>query len=83
MERKIPPSLVEVMRKAIVDALIHTNGDRVEAAALLMIGRTTLYRKCIDFEVKPHEYGRVPRKPPQSQGKVSHCQTGQTLQPSC
>ncbi len=37
--------LVEVERRAILNALSHTRGDRTTAAQLLGIGRTTLYRK--------------------------------------
>ena len=37
--------LMEVERRAILNALTHTRGDRTTAAQLLGIGRTTLYRK--------------------------------------
>jgi transcriptional regulator with PAS, ATPase and Fis domain len=37
--------LAEVERRAILEALKYTKGDRTAAAALLGIGRTTLYRK--------------------------------------
>lgn len=37
--------LIEVERRAILRAIEHTRGDRSAAAALLGIGRTTLYRK--------------------------------------
>ena len=40
--------LAELERNAIVGALEHTKGDRVMAARLLGIGRTTLYRKLKD-----------------------------------
>lgn len=42
--------LDEIEREAVMQAIIATNGDRVKAAALLGIGKTTLYRKV-------HEYG--------------------------
>jgi two-component system response regulator HydG len=51
----LPPSasgilpLHEVERQAILRALEYTKGDRVTAAALLGIGRTTLYRKLKEY----------------------------------
>ncbi len=46
-----PPVLPlnEVERRAIMDALEYTNGDRAVAANLLGIGRTTLYRKLKEY----------------------------------
>ncbi len=41
--------LADVERKAILDALDYTKGDRTVAAALLGIGRTTLYRKLKEY----------------------------------
>jgi DNA-binding NtrC family response regulator len=41
--------LAEVEKRAIVDALRYTKGDRTTAANLLQIGRTTLYRKLKDY----------------------------------
>ena len=41
--------LVEVEKRAILDALAFTKGDRVMAANLLGIGRTTLYRKLREY----------------------------------
>ena len=38
-------SLEEVEKRTILDALAYTRGDRLKAARLLHIGRTTLYRK--------------------------------------
>jgi DNA-binding NtrC family response regulator len=43
--------LREVERQAILRALEYTKGDRVTAAALLGIGRTTLYRKLKEYAV--------------------------------
>lgn len=43
--------LQELERRAIVHALQFTRGDRTAAAALLQIGRTTLYRKMKDFDI--------------------------------
>jgi len=41
--------LAEVERRAILDALDYTKGDRTVAAAMLGIGRTTLYRKLKEY----------------------------------
>jgi transcriptional regulator with PAS, ATPase and Fis domain len=41
--------LAEVEKRAIVEALRYTKGDRTMAANLLQIGRTTLYRKLKDY----------------------------------
>jgi DNA-binding NtrC family response regulator len=43
--------LAEVERIAIVRALEYTRGDRMMAASLLQIGRTTLYRKLKDYQL--------------------------------
>jgi DNA-binding NtrC family response regulator len=43
--------LQEVERRAIRHALTQTNGDRTEAAHLLGIGRTTLYRKLKEYRL--------------------------------
>src|SRR5690242_147468 len=42
--------LVELERRAIVNALEYTKGDRSVAAHLLGIGRTTLYRKLKEYQ---------------------------------
>jgi transcriptional regulator with PAS, ATPase and Fis domain len=44
-------SLTEMERDAIVRALEYTKGDRVLAAQLLGIGRTTLYRKLKEYHL--------------------------------
>jgi DNA-binding NtrC family response regulator len=44
--------LAEMERRAIVQALEYTKGDRVMAAHLLGIGRTTLYRKLKEYGIK-------------------------------
>lgn len=47
-----PPSslkLRDLERKAILDALQFTNGDRAKAAKLLGIGKTTIYRKIKEY----------------------------------
>lgn len=43
--------LREVEKRAILNALTYTRGDRQRAATLLGIGRTTLYRKLIEYEL--------------------------------
>jgi transcriptional regulator with PAS, ATPase and Fis domain len=43
--------LVQMERKAILDALEYTQGDRAVAANLLGIGRTTLYRKLKEYQL--------------------------------
>ena len=44
-------TLREVEKKAIIEALEHTKGDRTVAAMLLGIGRTTLYRKLKEYSL--------------------------------
>jgi DNA-binding NtrC family response regulator len=43
--------LIEVEKRAIMDALAYTKGDRAVAAGLLGIGRTTLYRKLKEYQI--------------------------------
>ncbi len=43
--------LIEVERRAILEALEFTRGDRAVAANLLGIGRTTLYRKLKEYSI--------------------------------
>ena len=43
--------LPEMERRAIVHALEFTKGDRLMAAGLLGIGRTTLYRKLKEYQM--------------------------------
>jgi DNA-binding NtrC family response regulator len=43
--------LTEVEKHAIQHALEYTKGDRVMAAYLLGIGRTTLYRKLKEYRL--------------------------------
>jgi DNA-binding NtrC family response regulator len=43
--------LLELERRAIINALEYTKGDRTVAAHLLGIGRTTLYRKLKEYEL--------------------------------
>jgi DNA-binding NtrC family response regulator len=44
--------LSEMERQAIINALQYTKGDRMMAAHLLGIGRTTLYRKLKEYNIK-------------------------------
>jgi DNA-binding NtrC family response regulator len=44
--------LSEVERRAILEALAYTKGDHTMAAALLGIGRTTLYRKLKEYRLE-------------------------------
>ncbi len=44
--------LMELERRAIVNALEYTKGDRSVAAHLLGIGRTTLYRKLKEYQLE-------------------------------
>ena len=50
----LPPivPLPELEKRAILDALRYTKGDRTMAANLLAIGRTTLYRKLKEYGVE-------------------------------
>ncbi|MBI1791348.1 MAG: sigma-54-dependent Fis family transcriptional regulator [Acidobacteria bacterium] len=51
-----PPTIVplaELERRAILEALEFTRGDRSLAAHLLGIGRTTLYRKLKEYRLEP------------------------------
>jgi transcriptional regulator of acetoin/glycerol metabolism len=43
--------LPELEKRAILDALRYTKGDRSLAASLLGIGRTTLYRKLKEYSL--------------------------------
>ncbi len=43
--------LTEIEKRAIVEALAYTRGDRAAAANLLGIGRTTLYRKLKEYSI--------------------------------
>src|ERR1051326_787379 len=49
----------ELERRAILEALARLNGDKLEAARLLGIGKTTLYRKLKEYRLA--EFGEAPR----------------------
>jgi DNA-binding protein Fis len=51
-------TLPEVERRAILEALHYTKGDRATTAIMLGIGRTTLYRKLKEYQVE-HAYVRL------------------------
>jgi DNA-binding NtrC family response regulator len=51
--------LAEVEKRAILDAIRYTKGDRTVAAALLGIGRTTLYRKLKEYEDNAQPAGAI------------------------
>jgi DNA-binding NtrC family response regulator len=50
--------LEELERRAILHALHEASGDRMEAAKLLKIGKTTLYRKLKQYEAEASRLGR-------------------------
>jgi len=52
-------TMVEVVREAIIDAMREARGNKDHAAYLLNIGRTTLYRKLHELEIRPEEWQRV------------------------
>jgi two-component system response regulator HydG len=49
----------ELERRAILEALARLNGDKLEAARLLGIGKTTLYRKLKEYRLA--EFGKAAR----------------------
>ena len=51
--RKIIP-IAELERQTILSAITELNGDKLQAARLLGIGKTTLYRKLKDYAA--HEF---------------------------
>ena len=46
------PTLIEMERRMIQQALEYTKGDRLTAATILGIGRTTLYRKLKEYQME-------------------------------
>ncbi len=65
----IPPTappivpLMQIERKAILEALAYTKGDRAIAANLLGIGRTTLYRKLKEYQLADYNGGPASAEP--------------------
>jgi DNA-binding NtrC family response regulator len=51
--RKIVP-MAELERQTILSAIADLNGDKLQAARLLGIGKTTLYRKLKDYAMHSH-----------------------------
>jgi len=47
--------LEELERRAIMNTLRETSGDKVGAARMLGIGKTTLYRKLKQYNIKQTE----------------------------
>lgn len=60
---KVIIPLHELEKRAILDAIRHTNGDRSTAAALLGIGRTTLYRKMKEYNLEIESRARYDVQP--------------------
>jgi transcriptional regulator with PAS, ATPase and Fis domain len=54
--------LQELERRAILHALRETGGDKVAAARLLAIGKTTLYRKLKEYATAPKPTDQKPRE---------------------
>ena len=59
--------LEEVIKRAITHAVAQAEGDKVKAAGLLSIGKTTLYRKL-------REYGEATERKPRQSSKQSKVQ---------
>jgi transcriptional regulator of acetoin/glycerol metabolism len=47
--------LEELERRAILKTLRETSGDKLAAARMLGIGKTTLYRKLKQYNMRPEE----------------------------
>jgi DNA-binding NtrC family response regulator len=62
--KKVIP-LHEVEKRAILEAIQFTKGDRATAAALLGIGRTTLYRKMKEYNLEIESRARYDVQPGQ------------------
>jgi DNA-binding NtrC family response regulator len=55
--------LHELEKRAILEAISYTNGDRATAATLLGIGRTTLYRKMKEYNLEIESRARYNIQP--------------------
>jgi two-component system response regulator HydG len=53
--------LAEVVRRAVLQALQEAGGNKIAAAHLLRIGKTTLYRKLKEYATAPQPTERQPR----------------------
>jgi DNA-binding NtrC family response regulator len=60
---KVIIPLHELEKRAILEAIDFTNGDRATAAALLGIGRTTLYRKMKEYNLEIESRARYDVQP--------------------
>jgi transcriptional regulator of acetoin/glycerol metabolism len=56
MSAPVPKSIIEAVREAIVDGLRATHGSKDGAAYVLDIGRSTLYRRLRQLDIRPEEY---------------------------
>ena len=54
----------ELERRAILGALRESSGDKLAAARLLGIGKTTLYRKLKQYDSQPDAQGNHPANTP-------------------
>jgi transcriptional regulator with PAS, ATPase and Fis domain len=61
--------LEELMRRALLHALRQTGGDKLAAARLLGIGKTTLYRKLKEYATAPLPTHQEPREGALGNGK--------------
>jgi DNA-binding NtrC family response regulator len=53
--------LTEIVRRAVLEALREAGGNKIAAAHLLRIGKTTLYRKLKEYATAPQPTERRPR----------------------
>lgn len=82
-------NLAALERLAICRAMLRANGDKFKAAALLGMGKTTLYRKLKEYQIGslyvracPHCGGHVPANTPRMLNKASWTQMiEETLNP--
>jgi DNA-binding NtrC family response regulator len=65
-------NIAEVERRAILDALRQTNGDKLKTALLLGIGKTTLYRKLKEYGLRPYMAKEMKAK--EAHKNVGECQ---------
>lgn len=64
--RPVVLPLEQLERQAIETALAQANGDKIEAARLLSIGKTTLYRKLREYHA--HQKSMLSRNSPEGPG---------------
>jgi DNA-binding NtrC family response regulator len=48
-------SMAELEKRTILSAISELNGDKLQAARLLGIGKTTLYRKLKDYATEEYQ----------------------------